>query len=86
MEEHQWKASLVHNEITPEYPPEIESEAPPNVVNSLVAGGDILKKATLSWKGIDVFAPVDRGSICKRLCKKGTDDEPRIKQILFDGK
>ncbi|XP_020900669.1 protein white isoform X3 [Exaiptasia diaphana] len=54
-------------------------------VGALASGGENLKRSTLSWKGINVFAPIDRGSICKRLCCKGGEaEEPGIKQILFD--
>ncbi|XP_031575212.1 protein white-like isoform X2 [Actinia tenebrosa] len=75
------KASLISNEVVPEVASEPEN---PHAVSSLTGGGDNQKRATLSWHGVDVFAPIDRGSICRRLCRKTDPNEPRIKQILFD--
>jgi len=80
------KAKLIDNEVITDYPSPSEHEIRKNVVSSLVGDGGNLKRTTLSWKGIDVFASIGRGSICKRLCSKGSTDEPKIKQLLFDGK
>lgn len=44
------------------------------------------ERVKLSWKNIDVFVPQPRPSVWKRLYCGGKDDEPEIKQILFDGK
>ncbi|KAK3733469.1 hypothetical protein QZH41_001786 [Actinostola sp. cb2023] len=79
------KAKLIDNEVITDYPSPSEHEIQKNVVSSLVGDGGNLKRTTLSWKGIDVFASIGRGSICKRLCSKGSTDEPKIKQLLFDG-
>lgn len=79
------KASLINNEVVPEYAIEPEQVSDPKGVHSLTGGGENQKRANLSWKGIDVFAPIDRGSICRRLCRKTDPNEPRIKQILFEG-
>ena len=57
-----------------------------NVIANVTSVGDLREKVTLSWKNINVFVPQPRPSICKRLCCGDNDDEPRIKQILFDGK
>lgn len=59
-----------------------------NAVGALTSGGENLKKSTLSWRGINVFAPVDGGGCCRSTCCKGEIEEiePSIKQILFDGK
>ncbi|KAK3733472.1 hypothetical protein QZH41_010829 [Actinostola sp. cb2023] len=78
------KAKLIDNEVITDYPSPSEHEIRKNVVSSLVGDGGNLKRTTLSWKGIDVFASIGRGSICKRLCSKGSTDEPKIKQLLFD--
>ena len=56
------------------------------VVANVTSVGDLREKVTLSWKNINVFVPQPRASVCKRLCCGGNGDEPRIKQILFDGK
>ena len=56
------------------------------VIANVTSVGDLKEKVTLSWKNINVFVPQPRASVCKRLCCGGDDDEPRIKQILFDGK
>ncbi|CAH3142936.1 unnamed protein product [Porites evermanni] len=55
-----------------------------NVIANVTSVGDLREKVTLSWKNINVFVPQPRPSICKRLCCGDNDDEPRIKQILFD--
>ena len=57
-----------------------------NVIANVTSVGDLREKVALSWKNINVFVPQPRASICKRLCCGAKDDEPRIKQILFDGK
>lgn len=60
-----------------------------NAVGALTSGGENLKRSTLSWKGVNVFAPVDGGACCRSTCCKGDEEEnvePSIKQILFDGK
>ena len=57
-----------------------------NVIANVTSVGDLREKVALSWKNINVFVPQPRPSICKRLCCGETDGEPRIKQILFDGK
>ena len=57
-----------------------------NVIANVTSVGDLREKVTLSWKNINVFVPQPRPSICKRLCCGQKSDEPRIKQILFDGK
>lgn len=81
------KAGLITNEVVPEVASEpLHHKADPNAVSYLTGGGENQKRATLSWHGIDVFAPIDRGSICTRLCRKTDPNEPRIKQILFEGK
>jgi len=77
--------SLVHNEVHPEVLTKNGNFAAKNV-GTLSSGGENLKRSTLSWKGINVFAPLERPSICKRLCCKEANGEPGIKQILFDGK
>ena len=56
-----------------------------NVVTS-VGHLDLIEKVTLSWEKINVFVPLPKASICRRLCCGVEDDEPRIKQILSDGK
>ena len=57
-----------------------------NVIANVTSVGDLREKVALSWKNINVFVPQPRPSICKRLCGGDKTDEPRIKQILFDGK
>lgn len=56
-----------------------------NVIANVTSVGDLREKVTLSWKNINVFVPQARASICRRLCCGEKDDEPKIKQILFDG-
>ena len=56
-----------------------------NVIANVTSVGDLREKVTLSWKNINVFVPQPRASICRRLCCGEKDDEPKIKQILFDG-
>ena len=56
-----------------------------NVIANVTSVGDLREKVTLSWKNINVFVPQPRASICRRLCFGEKDDEPKIKQILFDG-
>lgn len=55
-----------------------------NVIANVTSVGDLREKVTLSWKNINVFVPQPRASICRRLCFGEKDDEPKIKQILFD--
>ena len=57
-----------------------------NVIANVTNVGDLREKVTLSWKNINVFVPQPKASICRRLCCGEKDDEPRIKQILSDGK
>ena len=57
-----------------------------NVIANVTSVGDLTEKVALSWKNINVFVPQPKASICRRLCCGEKDDEPRIKQILFDGK
>ena len=57
-----------------------------NVIANVTSVGDLREKVTLSWKNINVFVPQPRASLCRRLCCGKKDDEPRIKQILSDGK
>lgn len=57
-----------------------------NVIANVTSVGDLREKVTLSWKNINVFIPQPRASLCRRLCCGEKDDEPKIKQILFDGK
>lgn len=61
-------------------------DASTGVIANVTSVGDLREKVTLSWKNINVFVPQPRASICKRLCCGKTEDEPRIKRILFDGK
>lgn len=56
-----------------------------NVIANVTSVGDLREKVTLSWKNINVFVPQPRASLCRRLCCGEKEDEPRIKQILFDG-
>lgn len=79
-------AYLVSNEAIPEAPTYNGHFSAKNAVGTLSSGGENLKRSTLSWKGINVFAPIERPSICRRLCSKEANDEPGVKQILFDGK
>ncbi|XP_078378564.1 protein white-like isoform X2 [Oculina patagonica] len=55
-----------------------------NVIANVTSVGDLREKVTLSWKDINVFVPQPRASLCRRLCCGEKEDEPRIKQILFD--
>ena len=57
-----------------------------NVIANVTSVGDLREKVTLSWKNINVFVPQPRASLCRRLCCGKKEDEPRIKQILSDGK
>lgn len=79
-------ANLINNEVTPEIVTHNGYAAENNAVGALASGGENLKRSSLSWKGVNVFAALERPSICKRLCAKEANNEPGIKQILFDGK
>ena len=57
-----------------------------NVIANVTSVGDLREKVSLSWKNINVFVPQPKASVCRRLCCGAKDDEPRIRQILFDGK
>lgn len=57
-----------------------------DVIANVTSVEDLSEKVTLSWKNINVFVPQPRPSVWKRLCCGDKDDEPKIKQILFDGK
>ena len=57
-----------------------------DVIANVTSVGDLREKVELSWKNINVFVPQPRASICRRLCCGEKEDEPRIKQILFEGK
>ncbi|KAJ7318627.1 ATPase [Desmophyllum pertusum] len=59
-------------------------DAGTNVIANVTSVGDLREKVTLSWKNINVFIPQPRASLCRRLCCGEKDDEPKIKQILFD--
>ncbi|RMX58452.1 hypothetical protein pdam_00022053 [Pocillopora damicornis] len=55
-----------------------------DVIANVTSVGDLREKVELSWKNINVFVPQPRASICRRLCCGEKEDEPRIKQILFE--
>lgn len=57
-----------------------------DVIANVTSVEDLREKVTLSWKNINVFVPQPRPSVWKRLYCGDKDDEPKIKQILFDGK
>ena len=56
-----------------------------NVIANVTSVGDLREKVTLSWKNINVFVPLPRPFICKRLCCREKENESRIKQILSNG-
>lgn len=55
-----------------------------DVIANVTSVGDLREKVELSWKNINVFVPQPKASICRRLCCGEKEDEPRIKQILFE--
>ncbi|XP_015749851.1 PREDICTED: uncharacterized protein LOC107329701 [Acropora digitifera] len=55
------------------------------VIANVTSVEDLKEKVTLSWRNINVFVPQPGPSLCKRLCGGQKDDEPRVRQILFDG-
>ncbi|KAK2570404.1 Protein white [Acropora cervicornis] len=54
------------------------------VIANVTSVEDLKEKVTLSWRNINVFVPQPGPSLCKRLCGGQKDDEPRVRQILFD--
>lgn len=56
-----------------------------SVIANVTSVEDLKEKVTLSWRNINVFVPQPGPSLCKRLCGGQKDDEPRVRQILFDG-
>ncbi|XP_067022118.1 protein white-like [Acropora muricata] len=54
------------------------------VIANVTSVEDLKEKVTLSWRNINVFVPQPGPSLCKRLCGEQKDDEPRVRQILFD--
>lgn len=66
------------------YFPTKYEDAGTTVIANVTSVGDLREKVTLSWRNINVFVPQPRPSICKRLCGGQKDNEPKVKQILFD--
>ncbi|XP_032239519.2 protein white isoform X2 [Nematostella vectensis] len=78
-QENRPEAILVHNEVHPESDKETHN---PGFARSLSTRE---RRVTLEWKSVNVFVPIPKPSICKRLCGSRDDaPAPQIRQVLFD--